>query len=121
MKDYLFCSDGATDTVRVDKNSFPSPQTYSIMFLTKNHTKSRPEKGFSAKLLDVSSHQVEHAAQHGQEQEGCLGANAVDRSHHCPTRSWDAEDESPEGVQVKLRDTHTNANSEMANSSDSDT
>jgi len=50
-----------------------------------------------------SPHQVEHAAQHGQQQEGRLHVHAVDRAHHGATGGRDAEDESPDGVQVELR------------------
>lgn len=49
------------------------------------------------------SHQVEHAAQHGQQQEGSLGVHAVDGAHHRRTGGRHPEDERPDGVQVKLR------------------
>lgn len=61
----------------------------------------------SIKITDLKttagSHQVEHAAQHGQQQKSRLGAHAVDGAHHCPTGGRYTEDECPDGVQVKLR------------------
>lgn len=65
---------------------------------------------FIAKGLSCDgSHQVEHAAQHGQQQEGSLGVHAVDGAHHRRAGGRHAKDERPDGVQVKLReqDTHT--------------
>lgn len=58
--------------------------------------------------INVGPHQVEHAAQHGQQQEGSLGAHIVDGAHYSRTGGRHAEDERPDGVQVKLRrHTHT--------------
>lgn len=50
------------------------------------------------------SHQVEHAAQHGQQQESSLSANTMDGGHHRPTGCRHAKDEGPDRVQVKLRE-----------------
>lgn len=49
------------------------------------------------------SDQIEHAAQHGQQQEGGFIANAVDGADHRPTGGRHPEDERPDGIQVKLR------------------
>lgn len=54
------------------------------------------------------SYQVEHAAQHGQQQEGSLRVHAVDGSHHSGAGGRHAEDERPDGVQVKLMGQDTN-------------
>lgn len=51
----------------------------------------------------MGPHQVEHAAQHGQQQEGRLGVHVVDGAHDRPAGGRDAKDEGPDGVQVKLR------------------
>ncbi len=48
------------------------------------------------------SHQVEHATQHGQQQEGGLCVHIVDGAHYCCTGGRHAKDERPDGVQVKL-------------------
>lgn len=47
-------------------------------------------------------HQVQHAAQHGQQEEGCLRTHVVNGTHHCGTRGWNPKDKRPDGVQVKL-------------------
>lgn len=47
-------------------------------------------------------HQVQHAAQHGQQEEGCLSAHIVDGAHHRGTGGWNPKDERPDGVQIKL-------------------
>lgn len=54
-------------------------------------------------IIKDSADQVEHAAQHGQQQEGSLGTDIVDGANYCCTRSWHSKDEGPDGVQVKLR------------------
>lgn len=53
------------------------------------------------------SHQIEHAAQHGQQQEGRLGAHAVNGAHHRPTGGRNPKDEGPDGIQIKLKSTNT--------------
>ena len=55
------------------------------------------------KVFRGAPHQVEHAAQHGQQQEGGLGVHVVDGAHQRPAGGRDAEDERPDGVQVELR------------------
>lgn len=51
---------------------------------------------------DLETHQVEHAAQHGQEQERCFSAHVVNGAHHCSTGGRDAKYKRPDRVQVKL-------------------
>lgn len=46
--------------------------------------------------MSGGSHQVEHAAQHGQQQEGSLGVHTVDGAHHRRTGGRHAEDEGPD-------------------------
>lgn len=43
-----------------------------------------------------SAHQVEHAAQHGQKQEGSLSTDIVDGANYCRTRGWHSKDEGPD-------------------------
>lgn len=43
-----------------------------------------------------SPHQVEHAAQHGQKQEGSLSTDIVDGANYCCTRGWNSKDEGPD-------------------------
>lgn len=43
-----------------------------------------------------SPHQVEHAAQHGQKQEGSLSTDIVDGANYCCTRGWHPKDEGPD-------------------------
>lgn len=50
----------------------------------------------------LETHQVEHAAQHGQEQERCFSAHVVNAAHHCSTGGRDAKYKRPDRVQVKL-------------------
>lgn len=52
--------------------------------------------------LSSGSHQVEHAAQHGQQQEGSLGVNIVDGADYGRAGRRHAKDERPDRVQVKL-------------------
>lgn len=48
-------------------------------------------------------HQIKHAAQHGQKQEGSLSTDIVDGANYCRTRGRHSKDECPDWVQVKLR------------------
>lgn len=58
--------------------------------------------------MNGGPHQVEHAAQHSQQQKGSLGVYVVDGAHYCRAGGRHAKDECPDGVQVKLRRrTHT--------------
>ncbi len=55
-----------------------------------------------SKAGSLETHQVEHAAQHCQEQERCFSTHAVNGAHHCSTGGWDAKYKRPDRVQVKL-------------------
>lgn len=47
-------------------------------------------------MIKAGAHQVEHAAQHGQKQEGSLGTDIVDGANYCCTRGWHSKDEGPD-------------------------
>lgn len=47
-------------------------------------------------IIKDSAHQVEHAAQHGQKQEGSLSTDVVDGANYCCTRGWHSKDEGPD-------------------------
>ena len=64
---------------------------------------NEPKVLSQCRLHCCSSHQVQHAAQHGQQQEGSLCAHIVDGADYRRTGGRHAEDERPDGVQVKLR------------------
>lgn len=41
-------------------------------------------------------HQIKHAAQHGQKQEGSLSTDIVDGANYCCTRGWHSKDKRPD-------------------------
>lgn len=51
---------------------------------------------------ELETHQVKHAAQHGQEQERCFSAHVVNGAHNCSAGGRDAKYKRPDRVQVKL-------------------